>query len=398
MSDANSVMKLLEGLGARVSNTDEDTKKKKGEDKSTNSQAEPVEPKDFFWDQFIKYISSAILALTLLNITVQLFRDSGVSCFHPSDTVSLLPSVSTKDAMAVYEFARDQAMFLNNYCVGSIPVTEYFPIYILIHGILLLAPHYVWNSIFKGDFDSFFSIAGRIDRLRSSETGEYSEGNFDRVKKLEKEYGGGHKRIFYSYIFKLILQLLVCSVSIGISAGWLKDFSYSFNCPRSLEEDGDIPDEWPLNVTVPCVYTSLRILRVTRVADFVLTALAAVLTVYGLIWCGVRHTHQLGHLQAAKFSFQSGLKPETFSAPPVFQFKSNKYLGIIRKHYDTNCFVRALFWLFARRKFHFRPWNVLSPRISNDLDLLLMLFFKADASHGKVFRNIQVQGCPVLAS
>ena len=52
--------------------------------------SEPVNPKDFFWDQFVKYISSAILALTLINVTVEFFRDGGVYCFQPSDTASLL--------------------------------------------------------------------------------------------------------------------------------------------------------------------------------------------------------------------------------------------------------------------------------------------------------------------
>ena len=69
-------------------------------------------------------------------------------------------------------------MLLNNFCVGSIPL------YILAHGLLLVTPHYIWSAIHKGDFESFFSIAGKIDRLRSSNTGEYSEENLDRVSKL----------------------------------------------------------------------------------------------------------------------------------------------------------------------------------------------------------------------
>ncbi len=203
----------------------------KGEDKKQDSTS--VEPKDFFWDQFIKYISSAILALTLLNITVEFIRREGVLCFHPSDTVSLLPSDSGRETLAVYELARGQAMFLNSYCAGSIPTIEYFSIYILVHGLLLVAPHLVWSTIHKGDFNSFFSIAGKIDLLRSSETGEYSEENFDHVKKLEKEYGNT-RGVFFSYIVKLSIQFLI---SIATSAIWLRNFSFSFNCPHNFDQE-----------------------------------------------------------------------------------------------------------------------------------------------------------------
>ena len=175
--------------------------------------AESVEPKDFFWDQFVKYISSAILALTLLNITVEFFRDGGVSCFHPPDTVSLLPT--DMDPLTVYEFARDQAAFINKYCEGSTPFTEYFPVYILVHGLLLISPHYIWSALYKGDFDSFFSIAAKIDRLRTSKTGEYSDESFNRVKKLEREYGGANRKIFLSYVGKLFLQLMFVCCLLG---------------------------------------------------------------------------------------------------------------------------------------------------------------------------------------
>ena len=351
---------------------------------------ETVEPKDFVWDQFVSYISSAILALTIFDISVEFFRDGGVACFHPADTVSLLPSKPGMDAIAIYEFARDQAMFINKYCFSSIPITEYFPIYILVHGLLLLTPHYVWGAVFRGDFDSFFSIISKIDRLRSSKTGEYSEENFDRVKKLEKEYGNENQRIFISYIGKLLIQLMVCGVSIGVSAGVLMDFSFAFHCPRSLEEDGIIPDGWPLNVTVPCVYTTLRILEISRIADFILTCLAAILILYGLFWCVIRHTEQLGCQQIAKFAFQSCLKPEVFSFPPVIRFSGRKYLKLLQEDYEMNGCIKYMLWLLTHRVHSFSVSNCFTPRILNDLDFLLMRLFRADASHGKVFKNIQV--------
>ena len=389
---SETVAKALSGLQSTLSGVagkkDEGTERGQLEEKKAKGGSKPVEFKDFFWDQFLKYISSGILALTLLS-TVEFFRDGGVACFHPPDTVSLLPT--GMDPLTVYEFARDQATFINKYCVGSIPFTEYFPVYILVHGLLLVSPHYIWSTVYKGDFDSFFSIAGKIDRLRTSSTGEYSKESFDRVKKLDVEYGGTKKLIFSSYFFKLLIQLAVCAGSVALSAIWLTDFSFSFDCPRVLVEDEVTPGEWPLNTTVPCVYTTLRVLRIIRVVDFLLTGLAVALIVYGLIWCFVRHS-QLGYRQVAKFTFQSGLTPDIYVPSPIIHMKGNKFYGIFQRNFKTNCCLRWLLWLVTRRRF----WSVVqirncfSPRIMNDLDLFLLFLFRADASHGKVFKEIQV--------
>lgn len=53
-------------------------------------ESEPgLQFKDFVWDQFIKYISSAILALTILNLSVEFLRGGGVLCFPPILTKSV---------------------------------------------------------------------------------------------------------------------------------------------------------------------------------------------------------------------------------------------------------------------------------------------------------------------
>ena len=54
------------------------------DDKKDEASATSLEPKDFFWDQFIKYISSGILALTVLNVSVEFLRGGGVQCFPPA--------------------------------------------------------------------------------------------------------------------------------------------------------------------------------------------------------------------------------------------------------------------------------------------------------------------------
>lgn len=345
-----------------------------------------IEAKDFFWDRLIKYIGSSIIALVVIDISIEFFRDGSVSCFHPADTLSVLSS----DSLAVYDFAIGQSAFLNKYCVNSIPVTEYFPLYILAHGLLLVLPHYVWSVVHKGDFDSFFSIAEKIELLRRSDTGKYCDVNFERIKKLEKDYGGSRKKIFLSYIIKLLAQLVVCVVSAVVSGGWLTDFSFNFKCPRSLDENEIIPPGWPLNVTVPCVYTSLRILRIIRLFDFILVALAIVLIFFGLFWCVVRHTEQLGHQIIARFTFESGLKPESYVFPSILRFSGFKYLKLLQEKYEMNFFAKYLFWVMMHKIHSLKLRNTFYPGIRSDLDFLLLLLFRADVSLGKVYKNVQV--------
>lgn len=113
-----------------------------------------VRLEDFFWDHFLRYIGSLILALTVLNVTVEFLRGGGIFCFPPSNNVAIDNQNLQGDM--VYEFGPGQTNYINNYCARIILKTEYLPIYILIHGILLLIPHYIWNAYHRGNFGSFF--------------------------------------------------------------------------------------------------------------------------------------------------------------------------------------------------------------------------------------------------
>ena len=341
-----------------------------GNDKG-QEESNTIEPKEFFWDQFLKYISTAIVALSVFHVSVALLHGGGVVCFPPSDTRSLrIERPEGND----YTFSRSQSDYVNSYCSRSVPLSEYFPIYLLVHGLLLIAPHYVWGALFKGDFDSFYAIAERFDRLRDSKTGEYDPKNFDRVQKLELEYGGINRTIFQSYIVKLVLQVLACVGSIVFSQAFFIDFSFSFNCPKNITEK-DIPPDWPLNTSVLCVFTTLRVLSLVRYADYILIGAATLLILWGLLWCIVRHTAQLGSVEIANFAFQSCLAPDSFTFPHILSWPK------------CPCFSeRCCTCRYPRISLH----NFISPRIKNDLDFLLMCLFRADSSHGKVFKDIQI--------
>ena len=59
-----------------------------GNDKG-QEESNTIDPKEFFWDQFLKYISTAIVALSVFHVSVALLHGGGVVCFPPSDTRSL---------------------------------------------------------------------------------------------------------------------------------------------------------------------------------------------------------------------------------------------------------------------------------------------------------------------
>ena len=241
--------------------------------------------------------------------------------------------------------------------------------------------------MFKGDFDSFFAVTRKLDRLRDRNTGEYDPKNFDRVEKLELEFGGKRRNIFSLYIAKLFLQLFVCVGSYLFSAVFFINFSSAFDCPRDFSET-NIPDKWPLNTTIPCVYTSLRILSLIRYADYILLGLAIMLIFLGLVWCTVRHTKELGHREIAHFVFQSCLSTKTYVFPPFHEVRRNR-------HRSDNCwfccFPFALLSIGCRGcigcQLHFM---LFFPRIHNDLDFFEMYLFRADTSHGRVFKEIQI--------
>ena len=321
--------------------------------KSGDEDSHSLRQKDFFWDQLLKYTSSAIVAQVLLTLSISLLRTDSVECFHPSDTLSLLLSYSESSSDTPYQIARGQSSYINKFCERSAPVAEYLPLYIFIHGILLVIPHFLWTAFFQGDFDSFFSTAAKLSRVRSEDTGEYPKENFELIEELELQYKGS-KSIYISYLLKLVVQFLICACSICTSAILFSDFSVSFLCPKLLAEKNKIPPFWPLNVTVPCVYVSLRSLHVIQGLDYALTILAMVLILAGLIAWLYKLNAVLGCENVAQLTFDSGLWRDFSDFPIYFRI------------------------------------NFFCTRIASDFDFLLLLLSRANASYGKVFYDIQV--------
>ena len=152
---------------------------------------------------------------------------------------------------------------------------------------------------------------------------------------------------------KLIAQLLmiVISLAVNISIFPEKDFASVFLCPRDF--NGSTVDGWSFPVAVSCSYPSFRVLSRIQIVDYILLVLMSCSVVYGIFWSAKRHPSSLGYRQVAEFSFFSCLAPEEYISKPVWRAP-------------------------------------ICPRMTNDLDFLVMRLFRADSGHGRVFKDIQV--------
>lgn len=335
--------------------SDDDAGSESGDEGGSKSrdqdrQKEDIVPKEFFWDQFIKYLATAIALLTVLDIALQFFQGGNLFCYPP-----LGYQADTLDATA-----RDQAAYINTFCLQSLTRSEFYPVFILIEGIILIAPQYLWLSLFGGQFDFFFAIVRQLDRLRDTDSGEYRQNNFELVKRLEKEFPDSPKwfGILYIYRLKLALQAGVAVLSIVLNGAVFPPnlFDFAFECPMAkfdANNASQVPEGWLFPFSVQCVYSSFRVLPKIWFANMLLLLGAMLLALYGLLWTIKRHTNALGYGEIAHFAYTSCLPPDEY----VFSHFSSK---------------------------------PCTPRMMNDLDFLLLRLFRADSGHGRVFKDILI--------
>ena len=315
----------------------------KGEKSSSDKGSDvSIQPKDFFWDQAIKYLSSIMALLTVLDVTLQFFRGGGPICMVPG-------TIEGRDNVTL-EVTRDQVAYINTLCQQSLSHAEYYPFFVLIQGVVLVAPHFIWEALFLGQFDFFFSIVQQLDRLRSRDTGKYRENNFEIVKKVEIQFD--EKIIFHFYILKLIIQVAVVIASTIVNEAVFQNsyFSFTYECSVSINPP---PQGWLLPFDVSCVYSSFRLYEQLKYINLSLLFFALVLIGYAICWCKTRHVEALGSKDVAQFAFLSGLRPTDYFEE---RFRSNPF----------------------------------EPNIKNDMDFLIMRLFRADPGHGYVFKDIQV--------
>ena len=308
-----------------------------------------ITPKEFFWDRILFYLVTALLGLSFLNISVEFFRGSTVQCFTPTE----IP------------IDRDHFAFLNNYCYGSLPHSQYYLIFLLAAALLIIVPHYLWGAYFDNHFEFFFDSLKKLDRLHNPKTGERDPKNFDYIADLEERFNS--RTIYFSYALKLAAQLLASILVLLLNGLYFKDedFDADFTCIVDLNST-----VWPYRMDIDCVYNSLRLLLFLRLTAFPLIALAVLASLLGIVWCFGRHVDELGAKDIAHFCFESCLLPDKHKFPSLFEV------------------IKRFFCCKFSKDFSFKSLNY--PRITNDLDFLLLRLFTADSGYAQVFRDIQI--------
>ena len=313
-----------------------------------------AKPREFFWDSVSLYVVGVIIALAAIDAITEFLRGSSVACFSP-------PGKDITEA---------QENFINNICALSLPITEYFPVFIVVHGILISIPHYLWLNHYGGNFEFFFSQVREMDRTRNEESGEYSGKNRIIVQQLTLAFTTYKQNwMFILYVVKLAAQTGITVAGFIAAILFFNNFDEVFVCPRSFNNSDLF---WPFDTPVHCVFTSLRLFAAIRIADLILLVLLILCFIWSLIWCASTHSTELGTDNVALFCFRTGMSPE---------------------HYVPKL---PLGWCcqpakrFLRRIFTSIPWFGGGPRIHTNLDFLVLKLFRTDSGLGFVFRKMQI--------
>lgn len=318
---------------------------------------EDSKPREFFWDSVSLYVVGVIIALAAIDAVTEFLRGSAVSCFSPAG----------KDITGAQE------NYINSYCSASLPPTEYFPVFIVVHAILIAIPHYLWLNHYGGNFEFFFAQSKELDRTRNEDTGCYSENNRIIIQQLTQAFTTYKQNwMFLLYVLKLVLQLIITVAGFLVAIVAFTDFQETFMCPKFNASSENLDPFWPYNTNVRCVFTSLRLFSSIHLADLVLLALLILCLLWSLIWCGSTHPTELSTDEAALFCFHSSMSPEHF----IPKFPVMGCLHPVKRCLQKCCTSVS----FLGR----------GPRIKTNLDFLVLKLFRTDSGLGFVFREMQI--------
>lgn len=301
-------------------------------------EGKAVTRREFFWDEWLSYVASAIVALSLIDLSVEFVATGrqGLLC----------------DVNVTFTFGRDRYAYVNSYCARFLPLGQYYTLFTLIQGIVLLSPHYIWLSVCNGYFELFFALVGMLRRLKERSTGEYHPRNYAIIKKLHEEFVSKKRfgnRILIGYRVKLALQGLCALIFLMSCTLVFSDFETDLTCPSV-----DLPPDETFG-RVQCVYGRLYFLSFVRVANLVLLGLGLAAIFMGALMIFLRpHIEALGFEEQAKFAYHAGINHSHY------QPKTAYYIP-------------------------FSPFH-----IKTDLDFMLVRLFVSDAGYGKIFKDVQI--------
>ena len=326
--------------------------------KDNGGEGGTLTPRDFFWDSVALFVISAIVGLTVLDVVTEFVRGSNVECYLPEGIGN-----ASKE-------------YINTFCSGNLPFTQYFPVYIIITGTLIAIPHYLWLNHYRGNFEFFFSQVSSLNRLTDAETVDtHTQQNVQIVKQLTTAFATyKQSTIFLFYVVKLVFQWLFTAGSI-VAAVLLfqnSNFMEGFLCPMSNQMSDEF---WPFDEKAFCIYNTLVLISYLRVAYLCLICLLLVCLSWAILWCFFTHATELGHKDVAKFSYLTGLSTKYYVARlPIPGWSCCRYL--------RSCLLKFVTTI---------PWFTFGggPRIRSDLDFMVMQLFRTDSGLGYTFKDIQ---------
>jgi hypothetical protein len=241
---------------------------------------------------------------------------------------------------------------MNGYCSEKTPKTDYFLFYIIGQAIVLVGPHFLWQSWFSGRLTHFITVALSLKLHREDDTGDYVQDNFSRVQSLRKSFGKSIT-IHWLYFAKLIMQLLCCAGACVCSWVPFYELEYTtlFHPVFHCHYTGPVTDfleleDYIFNVT--CVVPALRSHFAVWITNFILLGGNAICLCFAVVWWVIPHA-VLNWKEASMFSMQSGIEPH---------------------HYSKRC--------------------SFSYTMKTDLDFLLLRLYGQDEGHGTVMREILI--------
>ena len=309
----------------------------KGLEGRPENEERPLVPREFFWDSIVVFVVSAIIGLAAVDTITEFIRGSGVQCVSQNATVS--------------ENLGDVQDYINNFCSSSLPPGQYYPVFMVVQAVLIIIPHYLWLNTYSGNFDYFFKLVADLDRLREESSGDYSVKNAITIENLNNAFINGND-IYVVYVLKLVFQWVFSTAGLIVTIAYFTDFNSPFLCPRTSGET--LVSSWPLpGEQVYCIFTTLRLIFLVRIADIVLVCLVILGLTWSILWCIRPHVAELGSRKIAQISFECSLHHEQYTP--------------------------AIPWLSLR-----------GPRISSTLDFMVLRLFRTDGGLGLVFKAVQI--------
>ena len=318
-------------------------------------------PRDFFWDSIALFVISAIIGLTVLDAVTEFIRGGSVECFLPQ-------------GVSLGEVSKE---YVNTFCSGNVPFTQYFPVYIIITGALIAVPHYLWLNHYRGNFEFFFYEVGKLERQTDVETDQHFQNNAQIVKRLTVAFATyKQSTIYLTYILKLAAQWIVTAASIVIAFLFFRsnNFMKGFRCPVNNNTDAF----WPFEPERAfCIYNTLVLISYLRIAYLCLICVLLLSLSWALFWCFCTHATELGHKDVASFTYLTGLPSKYYVANlPIPAWSCCRFL--------RRCLLKCVSSI---------PWFTWrsGPKIRSDLDFLVMQLFRTDSGLAYTFKDVQVK-------